>query len=303
MMALRSTPCQSTGFSPYYLLFGKEMHLPFDTALLPKPSLGKTAEHHLKILLENLKVAKSIAKDNMVVSQEINKERLDVKAKDPSFVVGDQVLMQDPTVKKGLSPKLSHKWAGPYTVTSLGPNHTFKLRNTATHKVHASLIHANRLKTYTVRDINNPRLITRPPPGPLGDPPPRATIVNKAPATHIPSTQSSDTGNDATPHSQSRRVSHSHPVIAPPSTSKPIAPSAQACSRPLPGNLPQLYTVDRILGCKLQQGVRYYHIKWVGYSRTTWEPASNLNRDLIRQFHLSKTLSGKARKHGFKYFK
>ncbi|XP_071088962.1 uncharacterized protein [Haliotis cracherodii] len=130
------------------------MHLPVDTALLPKPTIGKTAESHLRTLLENLKVAKSIAKDNMQISQELNKDRQDLKAKPPSFSVGDRVLMTDPTVKKGHSPKLSLKWSGPYTITALGPNHTFKLQHSHTGKVHKSLIHADRLKTYTERAEN-----------------------------------------------------------------------------------------------------------------------------------------------------
>jgi hypothetical protein len=162
------------------------------------------------------------------------------------------------------------------------------------HSVHQSLIHANRLKRYAVRDVHNPRLITRPDPDTHGDLPPRATIANTANDINIP-TQSSDTGNDATQHSQS------HSLKAPRSNQQPIAPSTQASSRPLPGIQHQLYTVDRILECKTIHGIKHYRIKWVGYSQTSWEPATNLNRELIRQFHLRKTLSGKARKHGFKY--
>ena len=42
MMAFRSTPCtESTGFSPNQVLFGKEVHLPIDTSLVPKPTLGQ----------------------------------------------------------------------------------------------------------------------------------------------------------------------------------------------------------------------------------------------------------------------
>ncbi|XP_046562535.1 uncharacterized protein LOC124271427 [Haliotis rubra] len=148
-MAMRNVPCQSTGYSPHYLLFGKEMNLPFDTTLLPKSTLGKDAQGHLQDLLTNLSVAKSLAKDNMSAAQDKSKGLQDIRAKEPSYSVGDQVLMTDPTVKTGLSPKLSKKWIGPYRIIRIGLNHTYKLMNASTNKEHKSFIHANRLKPYT----------------------------------------------------------------------------------------------------------------------------------------------------------
>ena len=44
MMAFRSSPCsESTQFTPFHLLFGREMNLPVDTSLIPKPTLGQNA--------------------------------------------------------------------------------------------------------------------------------------------------------------------------------------------------------------------------------------------------------------------
>lgn len=56
------------------------------------------------------------------------------------------------------------------------------------------------------------------------------------------------------------------------------------------------YPIDKLLACKTQNGVKYYKVKWTGYSARTWEPAENLPSDLIREFHTSKTQKGKARK-------
>ena len=37
MMAIRMSPNnESTGFSPYHMVFGKEMNVPFDISMLPK---------------------------------------------------------------------------------------------------------------------------------------------------------------------------------------------------------------------------------------------------------------------------
>ena len=42
MMAHRMTSCtQSSQISPFFLMFGKDMHIPIDTALLPKDNFSQ----------------------------------------------------------------------------------------------------------------------------------------------------------------------------------------------------------------------------------------------------------------------
>ena len=53
MMAFRMSPCtQASGYSPYYLLFGREMPIFFDTAVTPSESLPKSHKHHKEELLQ-----------------------------------------------------------------------------------------------------------------------------------------------------------------------------------------------------------------------------------------------------------
>ncbi|XP_071085734.1 uncharacterized protein [Haliotis cracherodii] len=170
-MAMRNTPCQSTSYSPHYLLFGREMHLPFDISLLPKPSLGKDAESHLRHLLENLKVAKAIARENMETSQEINKAYQHPKSQEPNFSLGQQVFLHNPAVTKGLSPKLTQPWKGPYYISATGPNHTFKLHRCSDNMEHKSMVHANRLKPVILRLNDGPQQ-------PLSDALSRADLSN-----------------------------------------------------------------------------------------------------------------------------
>lgn len=148
MMAFRSSPASATGFSPFHLLFGKEMNLPIDTSLIPKTSLGLDAQHFFEQLLERLKAVKEIAGTNIKISQEKSKQQYDKKAKDPDFKVGDYVLLKSTKVPKGYSPKLFPKSVGPYYITELGPNFTYKLRSCADHIEIKCLINATRLKRY-----------------------------------------------------------------------------------------------------------------------------------------------------------
>ena len=100
MMAFRCTPStKSTTYSPYYLLFGKEMNLPLDVNLIPKPNMPKQAEQYLNELIQNLKVSKNIATENQLKASEKAKLRHDLKAKVPNFRVTDKVLKRNNAVK------------------------------------------------------------------------------------------------------------------------------------------------------------------------------------------------------------
>ncbi|VDI08797.1 Hypothetical predicted protein [Mytilus galloprovincialis] len=52
LMAFRMSPSASSEFSPYHLLFGKEMNLPVDTTLLPKTDLNKNLKFHIENILD-----------------------------------------------------------------------------------------------------------------------------------------------------------------------------------------------------------------------------------------------------------
>lgn len=70
---------------------------------------------------------------------------------DKEFRVGEWVLLHNTRVKKGLSPKFTKPWDGPFYVSSQGLNHTYKIIRCSNNKAIRSFIHANRLKPY-----NNP---------------------------------------------------------------------------------------------------------------------------------------------------
>ncbi|CAC5362607.1 Retrovirus-related Pol polyprotein from transposon 17.6 [Mytilus coruscus] len=77
-LKLKMSPAtKSTEYSPYYLLFGKEMNLPFDVDVQPKDNMGKEAKEHIQEVIDKLKIAKEIATDNVNRRQEKNKEHYD----------------------------------------------------------------------------------------------------------------------------------------------------------------------------------------------------------------------------------
>ena len=149
MMAFRMSPAtESTEYSPFFLLFGKEMNLPFDIGIQPKENMGSDAKDHINDVNDKLKIAKIIGRQNIEHHQEKNKGNYDKKAKEPEFRVGQTLLLRVYKIPKGLSRKLPDKSDGPYLITELGPNHTYKLLNCATNKTIKSLINPQHLRLY-----------------------------------------------------------------------------------------------------------------------------------------------------------
>ncbi|VDH92571.1 Hypothetical predicted protein [Mytilus galloprovincialis] len=137
LMAFRNSPStQSTEYSPFSMVFGKEMNLPFDASVLPKDNLSKDAKHHLEEIISNLKITQDLAAENIKLKQAKMKERYDKNTKIPEFRLRDKVLLKEHVVPVGRSPKLVDKFNGPYYITDCGPNFTYKLRRCSDQKEH-----------------------------------------------------------------------------------------------------------------------------------------------------------------------
>lgn len=55
--------------------------------------------------------------------------------------------------------------------------------------------------------------------------------------------------------------------------------------------------VEKLMQYKLFNGKKYFLVKWQGSSVKTWEPEEHINDELIRQYHITRTQMGRARKH------
>ena len=149
MMAYRSTPAtQSTLYSPFFMLYGREMRLPIDTVLQPKNHLPQDYKVHLSRILQNLEVCRKLAGENIKAAQDKYKYHYDKRAKVPDYRPAQRVWLYCTKVPVGKAPKLHRKWVGPYYITMLGPNHTYRLRNVRTNAEVRSLVNAMRLKPY-----------------------------------------------------------------------------------------------------------------------------------------------------------
>jgi len=101
-MAYRATPNTTTGFSPYYLLHGREMALPNSDNLkakLPKEKENFDQDRRLENLKSSLRLAYKAVKKANRQSHLNNKRLYDRKLKLRSFQLGDIVYLYNPAQK------------------------------------------------------------------------------------------------------------------------------------------------------------------------------------------------------------
>jgi hypothetical protein len=147
VMAYRAMPHCATTYSPYYLVFGREMRLPVEDDWKPRiPNreiTGDEYEEYVKKLAERLKEASKVAGGQSKLSHETAKRYYDRRTKLEQFSKGTLVYVYDPTYKRGKAKKFSYQYKGPYEVERKISPLIYKIRladGTST------IVHVNRLK-------------------------------------------------------------------------------------------------------------------------------------------------------------
>jgi transposase InsO family protein len=112
--ACNSTVNKSTGFSPHFLMFGREAKLPIDLVFQEvgiQTVEGQSHEKFAKEWEDSMKKAYEIAKTNIRKSAGYNKKHYDQKARTVEIKVGDLVLVRNLREKGGRgSGKLRNYW-------------------------------------------------------------------------------------------------------------------------------------------------------------------------------------------------
>jgi transposase InsO family protein len=101
----------STNYSPYYLLFGRESRLPVDIELGVYPNdngIQKPLTSYVDELREKLTYAHGIVKNNIVKRGGKNKKLYDLKVRDSTFEPGDWVLMKNVNLQGKI--KIADRW-------------------------------------------------------------------------------------------------------------------------------------------------------------------------------------------------
>ena len=117
MAAYRATPHSSTGYSPNFMMFGRESAMPTEVAYgLPQGTTTVDQHSYVEDLLASLRKAHRIAFERMGRAAERQKRYYDAHTAPVLYEVGDQVWKFHPLKKPGISPKLQSFWTGPWEV-------------------------------------------------------------------------------------------------------------------------------------------------------------------------------------------
>ena len=115
LFAYREVPQASTGFSPFELLYGRQVRGPLDILRESWEASTKSSESVVSYVLsiqERLDKLQELARENLASAQVTQKTWYDRNARDRELQPGDQVLVLLPTSTN----KLLAEWQGPYPV-------------------------------------------------------------------------------------------------------------------------------------------------------------------------------------------
>ena len=263
--AYRSTPADnSIGFSPFFMLYGREAVLPIDVSLHPKPEYSECNDRNYN-LIKQLEVTREISKKLLECKiYERPLTRYDRRTQEIPYQTGDVVYIYIPATQPGLSKKnfnnsgvvlaCLYKQTGPVN---------FKVRNLENHKLLLSPIHVNRMKFAYNTEL--PR-----------------DVIQRDPLENF---EDGDCPEDSY-----------EPLVA--------KRELKQVSLKIPGlfdtgNPTQKeFQVEKVLRGKFVDGKLQYLIKWKDFSssQNSWEPAENLNetlRDFLQRNHVR--ITGKAK--------
>ena len=165
-MAYNTSVQSTTGYTPFFLMFGRQARLPVDLMYgsnvpTPKP-LTEYAQH----LKQTLETSYQSARETMGCNLQRQKDLYDQRIHGRPHKPGDLVWLHCPAVPRGCSKKLYRPWKGPYKVIRTIGKTTYHIKNL--HCPRKKLyVHFNRLKPYSGRDRDSTNLTQSAPDKPM----------------------------------------------------------------------------------------------------------------------------------------
>ena len=152
LLAMRTARCESTGFSPHFLLFGRDCNLPIDLAYGNPPGEKMNTREYAQQVRERIRVAFQQAREKQKMSIERSRRYYNNQLQGSPLAIGDKVWLFTPKTT-ARSRKLQSRWTGPWEIIRVISPVLFRVRcgpwNRNVVEIDASI---DRLRRFTVRD-------------------------------------------------------------------------------------------------------------------------------------------------------
>ena len=146
-MAYSTSVHPTTGFTPFYLMFGRQAKLPVELMYGTPETETMPPSQYAMTLKTSLGEAYARVRERTARQLERQKELYNRRIHGNPFKVGDHVWVLFPHVPRGKSRKLYRPWSGPFIVVKKLSDVTYRVQETNNRR-RRIIVHFNRLKPY-----------------------------------------------------------------------------------------------------------------------------------------------------------
>jgi len=141
---------ETTQHSPFELVYGRSPKLPADSTLTFQKSVYQDIDDYAANIKQHFAESLTHIQNKLQQNQSKYKETYDKKTHNIEYKIGDLVLKENQSIKKGLAQKFQPLFNGPYTIRKIKyPNITIEK---TTHPFTIETLHVNRTKPYNASD-------------------------------------------------------------------------------------------------------------------------------------------------------
>ena len=153
-LAYNTSVHSTTGYSPFYLMFGHQARLPIDIMCgTTKPSTNTTYGDFASRMQHTLEEAYDTARGRTKAKHERQKEIYNSKCHGKPFETNDLVWLYCPAVPRNKAKKFHHPWTGPWRVIKRLSDAVYRIQRLTGHPKR-TVVHFDRLKRCHPHYIN-----------------------------------------------------------------------------------------------------------------------------------------------------